>query len=437
MCDQAFLVWSGLLAVLDSDDLGLIVCQTFALVAQNWDCFSDETQIKASHILGHLVAKNNMLVQDRIAYIPSLTSIPMLSKLGSELARFKGGLDKLVLFNAFSERCNDENIVVVRQALKELVPFLEANQQLLHEAALSEKPFPALPALSRSLLDASVRFAEALSDIPVLCAQCLGLIGALDPYKVETVREKKHILVLSNFEREIEVIDFTASLLERILVKVFHSTTNARAQGYLAYVMQELLKFGGFTAANAHQRPRSSQPSASLQRWSEMPEADRSTLLPFLNSKYMIQTHVAPKKDDTQYPIFKLDTNHSNWLRTFVFDLMKKGRGDNVENIEKLFGTVARVIRTHDLSIATFLLPYAALNVIITGTEQESMNVGQELLIVLKTEILALDEPDAAKVKQCSEVSYRETCDGSTLTSHRTSSKSSIISRYGCKRKEK
>jgi serine/threonine-protein kinase ATR len=434
LCDQTFSVWSSLLDVLEEEDLELVIDQTFALTAQNWDCFSDETHVKANSTLMNLVKKHNVLLQERIDYIPSLASIPMMSKLEAELARLKAKVDKSTFFNTFSRRCNDENAVVVRQALKELVPYLETNQKLLHESAISRKLLPALPALSRSLLDACVRFAEDHPDIPVLCAQCLGLIGGLDPYKVETVREKKHILVLSNFERAGEVIDFTAFLLERILVKVFHSTTNARAQGFLAYVMQELLKFCGFNQATIH-RPRSSQPSPALKRWNEIPDAVRSTLTPFLSSKYVIQIRGGPKDDEIQdYPIYKQEISHANWLRAFVHDLLSKGKGDNARMI---FPVLARTVRGHDLSIATFILPFAALNVIITGDEQETLNTGRELLTVLKTEISSSDQTDVTKIKQCSEVIYTFLNSIIMLTLVRMFSRHSITSLSGYKRRER
>ncbi|KAF2267881.1 hypothetical protein CC78DRAFT_565700 [Lojkania enalia] len=398
LCDLAFHVWASLLMVLDEEDLELVIDQTFALIAQNWKCFSDDTHLKANETIATLVKKHERLLRERIEYIPSLIDIPMLSKFEGEFARLKAKVDRVSFFNTFSERCADENAVVVRHALKELIPFLEANQSVLHEAAISQKPFPALPTLTRSLLDACDRFRDDQPDIPILCARCLGLIGGLDPYKVESVREKRDILVLSNFEVASEVIDFTAFLFERVLVKVFHSTTNARAQGFLAFVMQELLKFCGFNQDTVH-RPRASQGNPAWRRWNEIPEAVRSTLTPFLNSRYMIKTNFA-NAEPQEYPIFKPSVSHANWLRTFVFDLLHRGKGDNVRMI---FPVLAKIIRGHDLSIPTFILPFAVLNVIVTGDDQEAMNVGQELLIILQSEIREDDQPDASRIKQCSE----------------------------------
>lgn len=398
--DQTFLVWTILLTALEEEDLELVVDQTFALIAQNWPFFSDDTHEKAYEFLMTFVKNNDALLRERIDHIPSLASIPVLSKLEAELVRLKDKVDRLSFLNTFSQRCNDEDAVVVRQALKELVPFLEANQKLLHDAATSQKPLPTLPTLTRSLLDACVRFTEGHDDIPVLCAQCLGLIGGLDPYKVEAVRDKKHIVVLYNFEQASEVLEWTTYLLEHVLVKVFHSATNARAQGFLAYVMQELLKFCGYTNVIG-QRPRSSQASPALQRWNEIPEAVQSTLTPFLTSRYMIQSR-QPSFEAQEYPIFNQEISHSSWLRTFAYDLLRKGKGDNPQMI---FPVLARLIRSHDLSIATFILPFAVHNVIITGDEQETANVGNELLTILETEIQASDQTDATRIKQCSEVS--------------------------------
>lgn len=404
LCDKSFVVWSALIAVLDEEDLELVIDQTFALIAQHWACFSDETHLLANNTLQSLVQKHNALLRERIGYIPSLASIPMLSKLEGELSRVKDKVDKVTFINIFSQRLSDENAIVVRHALKELIPFLETNQHILHEAATSQKPFPALPTLTRSLLDACVRFAEDHEDIPILCARCLGLVGGLDPYKVESVREKKNILVLSNFERLDEVVDFCAFLLERVLVKVFHSTTNSRSQGFLGYVMQELLKACGFTTLSV-QRPRSSQPSPALHRWNEIPETVRNTLTPFLSSRYMISG--IPNKVAQDYPIFNRGISHSSWLRTFVYDLLQNGKGDNAKII---FTALARITKAHDLSISTFILPFAVLNLVITGDEKETTAIGKELLTVLQAEIRVGDQTEAIKIKQCSEVSFLGAC---------------------------
>lgn len=404
LCDDTFLVWTALLSTLGAEEIVLVVDQTFALIVEHWSLFSEETQLRANKTIVDLTQKYEPELRARIEYLPSLASIPMLSKTEGQLVRFKAMVDTVKIFHSFSIRCKDQNAVVVRQALKELVPFLDSNQKILHQPLIGQKPLPVLEALTRSLLDASIRFSEDHRDIPTLCAQCLGIIGGLDPYRVESVREKKRVLMLSNFSRRDEDIDFVALLLEQVLVKVFLSTTNAKAQGWIAYVMQEMLRHCGFSAhaqSQTQARPRSSQTSTEAQRWNEIPEPVRNVLTPFLQSRYSVNLNPGVQYQVPKYPIFSRSTSHGTWLQTFVYDLLQQGQGVNVEMV---FPVLARVIRGYDLSIATFILPFAALNVIVSDNDQNMENVGQELLTVLQTEIRSPEQSIASYIKQCSEV---------------------------------
>lgn len=400
LCDDTFSIWVAFLSVLEASEVMLVVDQTFALIVTHWSLFSDDTQLQANKLIVGLTRKYDAEMRARIEYLPSLKNIPMLSKTEAELVRFKAMVDPLKIFSSFGNRCKDQNAVVVRQALRELVPYLDTNQRYLHEPLNGQKPLPVLERLTRSLLDASIRFSEDHQDISTLCAQCLGIIGGLDPYRVENVRERKRVLMLSNFSRRDEDIDFVALLLEQVLVKVFLSTTNAKSQGWIAYVIQEMLKHCGFSALGTS-KPRSSQSSTEAQRWNEIPESVRNVLTPFLSSRYSVNLNPNLRYQAPEYPIFSNSTGHSMWLQTFVYDLLQKGQGVNVEMV---FPVLARVIRGYDLSIATFILPFAALNVIVSDNEQNMENVANELLTVLRTEIRSSDQPNATFIKQCSEV---------------------------------
>ncbi|KAK5172495.1 hypothetical protein LTR04_000014, partial [Oleoguttula sp. CCFEE 6159] len=377
--DQAFSAWAALIIHLASDDIALVMDHTFAVIAQNWVFFDPTSQQLAHATVAHLLKNHSTIVRDAIHTLPSLASIPLMSKFSSEIARLKASMHMNSHCQAFSQRCEDENAAVVVQALHELVSWLEKNQQFIHESAVSEQPSPVVGKLTRSVLDACIRFAEDRADIVSLCTQALGMIGCLDPNRVEATRHKRDILVKSNFDRADEVIDFVAFFLERVLVKAFHSVTNARAQGFLAYVMQELLKSCGFDKVATY-RPGGSQSNSSYQRWMEIPSTVRSTLTPFLSSRYVLTTSTttpAPRN----YPIFSTKFSHSAWLRAFVFDLLQRGTGVNAKMI---FPVLARIIRGHDISISIFLLPFAALNVTVGGTDGEAKDVGKELLTVLE-----------------------------------------------------
>ncbi|KAA8650030.1 protein kinase MEC1 [Aspergillus tanneri] len=155
------------------------------------------------------------------------------------------------------------------QALTELVPYLSKHEEFLHRTVLSEQPDPVVAHLVRALLDCCVKF-NMSSDVITY-----------------SVKEKKDILVLSNFENMEETFDFILFFLQHVLVETFLSASNTRAQGFLAYAMQGLLRFCNLDSA-VTQRSRDIQADEKYQRWLELPESVRNTLTPFLTSKYTV-----------------------------------------------------------------------------------------------------------------------------------------------------
>ena len=395
--DAALSAWLALIAILEGPDVAELVDQTFALVVQHWSHLSSETQQNIYNSIGDMLKKHNNLIREKVVTIPSLASIPLMSKFDAEIQRLKEHERPETHLRAFSRRLSDENASIVAQALRELVPWLEENQNLIHEATANEQQ-EHVAEIFRSLLDTCTKHAPENSKIVELSSRCMGIIGCLDPNRVEATSSKRQLLVLSNFEKASEVIDWVAIMLEDIIVPAFRSTTNTTAQGFIAYVMQELVRFCEFNEV-ATARPRSSQTSPAHARWVDMPESVRNTLTPFLSSRYFLNSNTKVAPDSRSYPVFTLDSTYKSWLRTWVYDMLWKGKGDNAEMV---FPVLARIIRGHDLSISAFLLPYVSLNIVIGGTQQEAENIAQELLTVLST--VGTSDLEKETLRQCSEV---------------------------------
>ncbi|MCJ1477208.1 serine/threonine-protein kinase M1 [Lambiella insularis] len=376
LCNEAFSVWIVLVSSLGQEDVENLVSATFAIIAQHWDSFNAGVHERTYQMISLLLKTHNGMVREMVNSIPSLNSIPLLSKFETELSTLKAQLDPKHQFQAFSLRCQNENSTVVLRALAELEAYLLEFQSFLHTSAVSEQPDHVIAQLVRSLLDACVRFSEGSSDIALLCAKCLGLIGCLDPTRIEALKDSHDILVLSNFGKAEETIDFVIFFIQEVLVKAFLSATNTRAQSFLGYVIQELLKFCTFDTSVTF-RDSSSQSSGTYRRWVAIPESIRNTLTPFLTSKYVLSSSTVP---DFVYPIYKAGIGHSGWLRDFVFDLLRKGCGDNAA---EMFPVFRRAVRGQDISIPSFLLPFVALNVVVGGSNQQSQDIVDELLVVL------------------------------------------------------
>ena len=400
LCNEAFNVWIVLLITLGEEDVKSLINATFAIIAQHWKSFDPIIQERTYDMISLLLNTHSGMVREMVNTIPSIQNIPLLSKFETELGKLKAQMDPKHQFQAFSTRCQDENSIVVLRALTELDSYLLGQQSFLHASAISEQPDPVISQLIRSLLDACVRFSEGNSAIAILCAKCLGSIGCVDPTRIEALRDNKDIIVLSNFERADETIDFVIFFFQEVLVKAFLSATDTRAQSYLGYVIQELLRFCDFDSSLTL-RSGDNESSTNYRRWIAIPESIRNTLTPFLTSKYFLTAAVS--LPEYTYPLYNIDAKHSKWLRDFVFDLLRKGCG---ENAAEMFPVCRRAIRTtQDLSIPTFLLPFAALNVVVGGTQQQKLDVAKELLAVLSQTVSESNQTMRNNMILCSQVS--------------------------------
>lgn len=383
---------------LGADEVVNLIESTFAIIVQYWDGFKPSSQTQAYNMISQLFETQATSIRDVVYTIPSLGSIPLMSKFEDEINRFKHQRPTKHQLQSLIQRSRHENVTVVGRALIELEMFLEQHQSFVYELAVKEQPDTIIPELARTLLDISVQANDPDDITAILSARCIGLLGCLDPTRIEAAREKKEVLVLSNFQQEDETVDFVLFFLQEVLVKAFLSATNPRAQGFLAFAMQELLKFCGINGA-VTTRHQEKLANSKYLRWFAIPESIRNNLTPFLNSKYVVTAATA--QPGTEYPIYRPTISHGQWLRTFAYDLLRKGQGENVVD---LFDVLSRVIRTQDTPISTFLLPFAVLNILISGTERQQQDVRRELLVILNHELPEGDPSKKSNLVYCSQV---------------------------------
>lgn len=377
LCNHAFSAWQTMISSLSEEDIEPLIDQTFAIVIRYWDRLTEDSRQRACQIVNHILTKHPNLVRDTFNSMPSLASIPEMAQFDAQISKLRSQMDVRSQFLALVRRCQSENASVVEQALEELLPFIAANEEFLHVSVLSEQPDPVVAQLTRGLLDCCVKFSNNAERITLLSTRCLGFVGCLDPNRVETIKEKKDILVLSNFDRMEDTVEFILFFLQHVLVEAFLSASNTRAQGFLAYAMQGLLRICNLNSA-ATQRSRDLEGDEKYQRWMELPESVRNTLTPFLTSTYTVT--VVASNPKARYPLISSKITHSEWLRTLVQDLLQNGNGDNAKLI---FSVCSRIVKGQDISISSFLLPFAVLNRIVGGTEQEQQDLQLELMSVL------------------------------------------------------
>ncbi|EEP77729.1 hypothetical protein UREG_02578 [Uncinocarpus reesii 1704] len=361
-----------------------------------------QTRERAVQLVEHILTKYENLVADTFSTMPSLTSIPEMDGFSKKILELKSGMDVRSQFETFCLRCQSENQVVVEQALQELVPHLQKHQEFVHRAAINEQPNQNIAGqLTRALLDCCAKFNPASQSIMSLAAEGLGIIGCLDPSRIDLVKEKKDILVLSNFERMDETTDFVLFFLQHILVEAFLSASNTRSQGFLAYAMQALLDCCNMDSV-VPPRTQDLESGDAYRRWLSLPESARNTLTPFLSSKYTVT--IGAISTSCTYPLFSPDMSYPEWLRTIVLDLLQKG---NDTNAKMIFTISSRVIRSQDISIASFLLPFAALNAAISDEDNVRSEIRGELSNILEYPLPEDNHHAQENILMCSESVFK------------------------------
>lgn len=373
----------------DEEDVEQLLETTFYVVTQYWDSLNESTALLAKEMLQTTVNRYDNMIARYILKLPSLRHIPELQDIETKLEQHRPATPLVEeTLEAFSQRIKHENSGVVLQALTELVSYLQAKQKALHASAASQQSDAVVAALMRSLLDCVCTYNNLPGEIAPLCTEAMGLIGCLDPTKIETVREQRSMVILNNLETSEETTDFVLFLLEHELVPAFLSTTDNKFQGFLSFAMQELLNRCDITAACAMEGTGMLGGSEIYRKYIAMPEAVREVVAPFLGSRYVVAP-MAPL--EVQYPIFSPPKPHATtppkpyatWLRFIVLDLLRKGQTPYADMI---FEPLARVIRVRDVIIAEYLLPHLVLHLLLgsRSSKKEKDDVLGELLNILK-----------------------------------------------------
>ncbi|KAI5778912.1 hypothetical protein EDC01DRAFT_672633 [Geopyxis carbonaria] len=384
---SAFNAWSALVGNLSANDLTPLFSQTFSLVLHYWDVFEDAAKTNAKEMIDLLFQNHLHPLKSSVASIPPLSGIPLFAKADARLTNWRKELSTTERLHHLSRRCRHENEIVVEQALVELACCLEDNQEFFHTSVTTEKVEEVIPEVFRCLLDVTVESKgstdQAKERIRQLCAECLGLTGAMDPTLVEARRPQSNVVVLGNFSDADESIRFIIYILQYVLVPTFLSTKDTKAQGFLAWTMQELLQFCELdqNTVSVTRQTSEKDKSQNQRKWDGISPKAREVLMPFLSSKYKLTTLI-PNSQPRIYPIFESGVLYKDWITWFICDLLQKPHGQNTTVMFEIFLRICS--RGSNATVSSVLLPYVVLHVVISGNDEDRANIIIELLAVLK-----------------------------------------------------
>ncbi|KAK9366350.1 hypothetical protein V1509DRAFT_630088 [Lipomyces kononenkoae] len=389
--EAALLAWMNMIMYFGSDDIRKLLQVTVSVTFYYWTTFSPRSKTVARKML-ELVVQTEALQLVSVTEIPCRPeSIPEIKNIVSAMRRKLRPVDSdLNQLLGLVERCRHENFAVVHEALVELRSFLMEKQFSLYSMSLLSSPDANISNSLHTLLSVCRRYADSKIEIAKLAAECIGRLGSPDTSKLNDHSNSQGIVVVYNFEEDAENIDYVLTLLDQCLVPAFRSSTDTKAQLFLAYAMQQLLKFCGLNPTTV--TPAGGQ--IQYMKWIQLSEASKVTLTPFLTSRYDLNSNLTGLQ---QYPIFKRTADHRTWLQTFTLDLLCRASLMVQSSLEGLTSTqstshevdifyiFSKIINNQDLSIAMFLLPFMVQHVITKGTSGERDDILGEILAVLNT----------------------------------------------------
>ncbi|KAJ7539120.1 hypothetical protein O6H91_11G077400 [Diphasiastrum complanatum] len=402
-CLNVWLSFVRKLAHVSPSNLKIVASQ---IVAALMPCLEGPQTDQAPHlsiaaeILEELVVSNKDILEDQARELPLLPSLPALAKVNSVLQEARGVLSLHNQLCQAADGLRHENLSVCYATGVELKKVLRAKRKDITSMILGEAAIDAdvISNLFTALLRGCAE--ESRTSIgqkfKLVCAECLGELGAVDPVKLQ-VNLRRH----SKIERSDE--DLLFELINEHLARVLRAASDTDVQDAAALAIQELLKIGGCQTAlvgrATHSGPSKSKmlshiteavkssskdggvsSSDSLREkglslWSRFSDDVKDIIAPCLTSKYLLKHSGAVIPSG---PIFRPGMSFRRWMYLWIRRLVSQATGQRSE----IFTACRGVIR-HDMGTAIFLLPYLLLNVVCDGSSEARTSVTDEILAVL------------------------------------------------------
>ncbi|PWN18138.1 hypothetical protein BCV69DRAFT_274423 [Microstroma glucosiphilum] len=373
--------WQTFMTTLRFDDVGPFIGQTTAALLSEWSHFSNVERKVAGKILNYLVVENAQEMRKFSAEIPDMEDLATeLPDVCRKLRSSRQDWSAEQQLQQILERVADENASINLRSLHELKGFLQNHRRYIQTQASGTAFAPIVGTIITALLGTLRRSDDTQLEMRDLCLECLGMLGAVDPDRLELPAEDSPHKLLQNFEDRDETIDFAVHLIRDILVSAFRATSDTKHQSALAYAIQELLRFCGFTSALLRPNGRISSLKVK-QRWNDLPPAIIDTVAPLLDSKYSI-THGPATSHDK--PFYQHSNSYREWIEIWANHLMQGAKGQDAETV---FGIFRVLIRHHDLDITQHILPHAVLHNLISGTDQQREELRAEFVAVLLDQV--------------------------------------------------
>ncbi|CAK8574214.1 unnamed protein product [Lathyrus sativus] len=371
------------LAKVSPSSIKHIISQVFASLLPFLERDKENPSIyldKVVKILEELVFKNRVILKQNISEFPPLPSIPALAQVNHAIENARGTMALKDQLRDVVDGLNHENLNVRYMVASELRKLLNLRWKDITDLVIAEAgtDLDVLSSLITSLLRGCAEESRTTvgQRLKLVCADCLGALGAADPAKVKGFSCQR-------FKIQCSDDDLIFELIHKHLARAFRSAPDTVIQDSAALAIQELLKFAGCEASldeNASTKIKTTNSGNEMNNrgqklWDRFSNYVKEIIAPCLTSRFQL-----PKVADSTSagPIYRQSMSFRRW----IFYWIRKLTVHATESRASIFNACRGIVR-HDMQTAIYLLPYLVLNVVCHGTQEARHSITQEILSVL------------------------------------------------------
>lgn len=362
---------------------------------------------KVVEILDELVLKNRELLKQHICEFPLLPSIQDLTEVNNAIQEARGEMTLKDQLRDVVVGLNHENLNVRYMVACELSKLLNSKGEDITALINGEADvdMDILSSLIASLLRGCAEESRTAvgQRLKLVCADCIGSLGAVDPAKVKGFSSQR-------FKIECSDDDLIFELIDKHLARAFRAAPDTTVQDSAALAIQELLKIAGCEASLDENSSASKslmhydrnplkvaasvdKDSSSRSRtnwrgqklWDRFSNYIKEIIAPCLTSRFQL-----PNAGDSSSsgPIYHPSMSLRRWIYYWIRKLTTHATGPRAS----IFNACRGIVR-HDMQTASYLLPYLVLHAICHGSEEARRGITEEILSVLNA---AVSENNAA-----------------------------------------
>ncbi|KAK6159613.1 hypothetical protein DH2020_006927 [Rehmannia glutinosa] len=362
-------------------------------ISNERDGNSSSHKSKIVEILEELVVQNKVILKQHIREFPTVPNVLALAEVNKVIQEARGLMTLKDQLHDVVEGLNHENLNVRYMVASELSKLLNLKREEF--MALFTKEGDLVMDVMSSLITSLFKGCAEESRTSVgqrlklICADCLGAIGAIDPAKVKVISSTRFKIACSDD-------DLIFELIHKHLARAFRAAPDTIIQDSAALAIQELLKIAGCEASldeNVLEQTKNKQQmkvgksstrgmdectemSGRGQRlWDRFSNYIKEIIAPCLTSRFQL-----PNMSDSAAcgPIYRPTMSFRRWIYFWIKKLTAHATGSR----SAIFNACRGIVR-HDMHIAMYLLPYLVLNAVCDGTEDARSGITEEILSVL------------------------------------------------------